>query len=486
MISSLNRMLAKMDTFVAGERFLGTEVDTMALDTVNEWDMSYVSLQMPNSDLSFAYELNKSMEFHNYKIMCVDGPYPIDRFFAMLLFDSIRTKETGGMVFDGPPDQFDMSKDVLIEELKALIDISFISHTVTIRWCELVRCAKVAHKYWFWKPLRLFLWGSIHAGISRDIADIRQGLDSAEAALSVEHRTELAKVEPSVNLPRKYEFSLEPVTGVTRGHFYGEYQEWRHVLVVGVEEVTPGTSGNVYVLTWPDRSLRNVPINKLRAVLGFDDVKARVGYPVFDRIEPGVHLARADDGPLHGRVGTFCTYHDSNTMGRTNAVLVNDYTLAFILGFSNGVSGAYVLLRSRVEHVALDELCTIVEGQGGTDDDARRRADVIVNAKTPPMNASFSDRSCESIGELVIGKYYQCPSAALYGRTIADHRRSLRTAVLYLGVASDTEVFIYGNKREARVEFKYLHFQNVEEGDSEDEQRIWPALDPRELHRNTD
>jgi hypothetical protein len=537
MISSLNRMLSRMDTLVADRRFLGSEVG-VDLGSVQP-DMSYVSLQLPVSDLSFAYEMNSNMELHNYSILCADKPYPIDRFFAMLLFEPIRIKEMGGIgtkriggvettemdgveatemggiakttmggsdtiemggvettdmsgvettdaVSGGPLNHFDM-RDVTHEELGYLIAISFVGRKVELRKCDLVRLALIADQYLFWKPVRFFLWFSLCNGISRDLVDIRREVDLAQTEFTRVHQGEMLKVLPSRALPKRYAFSVDAVRDVAVGCFYGDYNDDFHATVlcvgtVGTASGAGGSASNVYVLTWPRRSLRTVPMHGLHALLDFDTVRARVGYPVFGDVVEGRSLSMLDSSELSLCIGLFYVYRPLFTEGRTYTVVASDYTFAFVLGLSS--TGAYVLLRSGVVHVGLNDLHVIEHGHGAADPGACARADLILNARPRPVDGIFGDRKCEALVDLEIGTYYHCPSSALYGDDIGRDPRYSRTGVLYLGPASGTKVYVYGHKREVQVDFQYLRLRDVDEVSSDDERPRQPPGMPGMRDRN--
>jgi hypothetical protein len=476
MISSLNRMLSSMDALADGKPGPVTAVGVVGMDVGDAWmqDTSYVTLQMPSSDISCAYDLHNRLEYHNYSIKCKGGEiYPIDRFFAMLLFEPIKRKELSAAPFAGVPNQFDMD-DVIHEELSGLLKISFCKSNVELRMCDLVRCAKVAHKYEFWKPVTYFLWYSVYDRISHSISEISSDVKLAMDELDAVRRSQMLQVTPLAPLPKRYAFSMDAVQAVVEGRFYGECDDDLNVPVVCAEsaQMVPGSgvngsAFNVYVLTWPRLSLRVVPMHKLRALLDFDTVGARVGYPVFSEVVGGHRLSMLERGELDRYIGLFCVYSPLYTEGRTYTVMANDYTFAFVLGFSG--AGAYVLLRSGVLHVELGDLCVIERGRGEPDAASCRRANLILKAAPRPRDDMFGDEGCGDITRLRVGTYYHCPACFLFGDPLERDSRYSRTPVLYLGAASATHVYVYGHKREAMVEFRYLRFLDREEAGPEDE-----------------
>jgi hypothetical protein len=189
--------------------------------------------------------------------------------------------------------------------------------------------------------------------------------------------------------------------------------------------------------------------------LDFDDVKAQVGYPDFDEIVMGAPLSTSRD---EANVGKFYVLRSANPYGRTNAVMANDHTIAFLLMVEDD-GMAYVQAESEVMRVNLADIHSLQKGQGGDDEDSRRRADVIVNAGPSPRDIAFGETRCKSIGDLRPGEYYHCPSDVLFDRAIDDDRSYMRTPVLYLGPAPKGLAYIFGHKRVAQVEVQYLRLR---------------------------
>ena len=117
---------------------------------------------------------------------------------------------------------------------------------------------------------------------------------------------------------------------------------------------------------------------------------------------------------------------------------------------------AYVQAESEVMRVNLADIHSLQKGQGGDDADSCLRADVILNARPSPGDVAFGETRCESIDDLMPGEYYHCPSGVLFDETIDDDRSYMRTPVLYLGPAPEGLAYIFGHKRVAQVEVRYL------------------------------
>ena len=454
MLTSLNQMLSRMDTLVPDRRCLrASDGQHAGLES----DTSRVSILMPKSDLSFAYELSLKPKAWDYKIQCDDGMHRTNRFFACLLFEPIKVKVMHEARFRGKSNVFRM-QGVHTDELSGLISIAFAKQEVHIRRCDLQRCAEIANQFDFWRPVTNFLWRRLHAGLQNELQQICHEMRDAECDLTKQHWAEMLAVTPTQPLPKRFSYSETPLTRVEQGSYYGK--RVYEVFFKPVVSAETTATAAAHVLPWPDLDLHAVPMTDLRAIVSFDHVKTQVGYPAFDRIYEGAPLNTVHSAERPQCVGRFYLYHNSDTHRRMNAD-DGEKRIVFLLGFTSSGERAYVLYHLGVTSVHSHELCTITNGAGGDDAAARARADLILNALPPPSRHDFGEAVCQHIDELTPGAYYHCLSDLLYEQDRMDGVRDddsyRRRPVLYVGPAPEGKAYIFGNQREVAVDIRYLH-----------------------------
>jgi hypothetical protein len=466
MLTSLNQMLSRMDALVLDRRCLRAEEGVHETPSLEE-DETRMLLQMPKSDLSSAYKLNSDEKTWDYKIVCDDGDVPINRFFACLLFEPIKTKVLS-TDWNNTPEGFRMLR-VNKDELCGLIEIGFEKGPVSVTKRGLVRCAEIANAYRFWEPTRLFLDQSIDHELSIQVQMIEEEIREKERTITEPY---MSNVTPKRGPPRRYAFSTKAVQWVEEGEIYGQLnRQIYYKLVVSAETIHHRPSANVHVLARAYHQIgmapEIVPMTRLHSLLNFDDVTAKVGYPVYGRMREGESLKDITKGMEPQLVGKFYVYYD--TFRQTNLEYITERLIVFLLGFNMDCRKAYIFRTQRDGVLILDsnQLHIIEEGEGATDEDTLKRANVIVNADPIYLRYVFGNTPCTNITQLTIGTYCHYSYEALVGddpmtktfeRDCVDESRR-RIPVLYLGPAPEGKAYIFGCDREVIVNVENLYPQ---------------------------
>jgi hypothetical protein len=450
MLTSLNQLLSRMDALVPGGRCLRAEEGAHEKPRPEE-DETRMELQMPKvpeSDLYNAYRRNLNKTTWDYKIICDDGEVPINRAFACLLFESIKTKEVRWATTQKEFRMLGVNED----ELRGLIRLAFQKVLVTKR--DLVRCIEIAKNYLFWGPALRFLVQSIDNDLAIEESDIEKQIGEQE-------RTIMSNITPKKDLPRRYAFSTQAVRWVEVGKFYGLLMDDGYIqTVISAETLYFYPNRTVHVLTWPTRHIQNVPISHLHALLNFDGVTAKVGYPVMERMYEGGSLKDISEETEPLLVGKFYAYYDSGT-DRRNVKWMAKRLIVFLLGFSVKGEKAYILhpQHQGIASVDPNKLYTIERGEGATDEATCTRANVILDADPPPAYHNFGDTRCTNITQLNIGEYCHLNDPMVAendpARACVDDSRR-RIPVLYLGPAPDSRAYVFAHKREMIVNVEYL------------------------------
>jgi hypothetical protein len=450
MLTSLNQMLSRMDALVPDGRCLRAGGDGKPR---LEEDETRVLLQMPKSDFYHAYELNLNKKSWDYTIWCRDKAVRINRFFACLLFENIRAK----VMKDGWNNTqrgYGMP-EVNAEELRGLIQIAFQKDTVSIRKCDLVRCAFIANTLLFWEPVRMFLCHSLDKELSVEICHLDKGISEEETTLA-DARTR--SVRPNRTLPNRYSFGTKAVTWVDIGEYYGYFHDGSYQAVVSADTIHGHPQSLVNVLPLGSPNPRILPMPSLYALRSFDAVTAKVGYPATDNIRERAlpENITAENEPR--LVGRFYIHHpiDEDELPNDD----EEFPLVvFVLEFAEDGRLAYIThpLMKDVSLVHTNELRAITVGEGAADADACARANLILNAGPVPYEREvFSTTPCTNIAQLTPGKYCESMFDPHTG-TVDIHRRQ---PTLYLGPAPDGKAYVYDFRgEEAIVDIAYLYPQ---------------------------
>jgi hypothetical protein len=454
MLTSLNQMLSRMDALVLDRRCLRAEEGVHENPSLEE-DETRMVLQMPKSDLYDAYQLNLDPNTWDYRIICDDGNVPINRAFACLLFDSIKTKELGGG-WDTTQREFRML-GVNEDELRGLLCLAFQKVSMTTR--DMVRCVDIANAYFFWEPARLFLVQSIDNELASEVGDIEKQIGEQE-------RTIMSNIKPKEDLPRRYTFSTKAVRWVDEGEYYGLLIDDCYIkMVVSAETVRYYPTRTAHVLAWPTRHIQEVPIPHLHALLNFDGVTAKVGYPLIDQMYEGEPLKDITEGMEPLLVGKFYVHYDLDTDRQTKAKWITKRLIVFLLGFSMKGKKAYIFRPQEqgIASVDSNKLYPITRGEGATDEATCTRANVILDADPPPASYNFGETHCTDITQLKTGEYYHWNDLMAESDSgcdcVAGSRR--RIPVLYLGPALGGKAYVFARKREMIVNVEYLFLRRI-------------------------
>ena len=413
--------------------------DMMTEDECME-SRSVVRLVMPTSGFSSLYELNSNSVFQDFAISCKNGGiYRTNRFFACFLFEGV------------PKDMSDVSLPDLSEMISMLC-----SCELRLQVRDLKRYVDIANRYKFWKPVRLVLSRGLQVSISRELRDIEHESERFMSDLDAQRRAQLLFTRPRKPFPRRYYFTHDVVAEPVIGVYYLERRDHRPQVVLCAGSVTVSVESDLYVVC--GGVVRVCMRRHLCEILDFDQVKAAVGYPIYTQLRTGTRLGPGmDQSDFIGRV-YMCDLSAVDTRRFLEGIII----VALFLGSASGEE-AFVWIDSRVALVRLTSLSCIKRGGGADDDDAKSRADVIFSAKPPPRAGAYSDTVvCTSANDLTVGEYYECPNQAFNGKEVTDTGLYFKKPVLYLGRGTDESVYVFAEKREALVPFRWMFPQHAD------------------------